>query len=229
VKLPKEIEMSTIHRFRPAVSVLVTVLTFALSAPITVHAEEQVVAEEQILAAEEQIPALAAVAGPSWDESSGYGSVEASRAAIGHDDGVSEYGPTGHEASAAMGLSWDEMSGYGSVEASRAAASTLLVPYASPSWDDTSGYGSVEASRAEVSALLSGELISGRDQALAFAAAAAMLWDETSGFGSVEASRAAASALYAPVAGPSWDDTSGYGSVEESRDEMALDRAFADC
>jgi hypothetical protein len=201
VKLPKEIEMSTIHRFRPAVSVLVTVLTFALSAPITVHAEEQVVAEEQILAAEEQIPALAAVAGPSWDESSGYGSVEASRAAIGHDDGVSEYGPTGHEASAAMGLSWDEMS----------------------------GYGSVEASRAEVSALLSGELISGRDQALAFAAAAAMLWDETSGYGSVEASRAAASALYAPVASPSWDDTSGYGSVEESRDEMALDRAFADC
>lgn len=193
--------MSTIHRFRPAVSVLVTVLTFALSAPITVHAEEQVVAEEQILAAEEQIPALAAVAGPSWDESSGYGSVEASRAAIGHDDGVSDYGPTGHEASAAMGLSWDEMS----------------------------GYGSVEASRAEVSALLSGELISGRDQALAFAAAAAMLWDETSGYGSVEASRAAASALYAPVAGPSWDDTSGYGSVEESRAEMALDRAFADC
>ena len=193
--------MSTIHRFRPAVSVLVTVLTFALSAPITVHADEQVVAEEQILAAEEQIPALAAVAGPSWDESSGYGSVEASRAAIGHDDGVSEYGPTGHEASAAMGLSWDEMS----------------------------GYGSVEASRAEVSALLSGELISGRDQALAFAAAAAMLWDETSGYGSVEASRAAASALYAPVAGPSWDDTSGYGSVEESRAEMALDRAFADC
>jgi len=201
VKLPKEIEMSTILRFRPAVSVLVTVLTFALSAPITVHADEQVVAEEQILAAEEQIPALAAVAGPSWDESSGYGSVEASRAAIGHDDGVSEYGPTGHEASAAMGLSWDEMS----------------------------GYGSVEASRAEVSALLSGELISGRDQALAFAAAAAMLWDETSGYGSVEASRAAASALYAPVAGPSWDDTSGYGSVEESRAEMALDRAFADC
>jgi hypothetical protein len=201
VKLPKEIEMSTIHRFRPAVSVLVTVLTFALSAPITVHAEEQVVAEEQILAAEEQIPALAAVAGPSWDESSGYGSVEASRAAIGHDDGVSDYGPTGHEASAAMGLSWDEMS----------------------------GYGSVEASRAEVSALLSGELISGRDQALAFAAAAAMLWDETSGYGSVEASRAAASALYAPVAGPSWDDTSGYGAVEASRAEMALDRAFADC
>jgi hypothetical protein len=201
VKLPKEIEMSTIHRFRPAVSVLVTVLTFALSAPITVDAEEQVVAEEQIVAAEEQVPALAPVAGPSWNESSGYGSVEASRAAIGHDDGVSDYGPTGHEASAAMGLSWDEMS----------------------------GYGSVEASRAEVSALMSGELISGRDQALAFAADAAMLWDETSGYGSVEASRAAASALYAPVAGPSWDETSGYGSVEASRAEMALEGALTDC
>ena len=48
--------MSTIHRFRPAVSVLVTVLTFALSAPIAVDAEEQVVAEEQILAAEDLIP-----------------------------------------------------------------------------------------------------------------------------------------------------------------------------
>jgi hypothetical protein len=201
VKLPKEIEMSTIHRFRPAVSVLVTVLAFDLSAPITVDAEEQVVAEEQIVAAEEQVPALAPVAGPSWNESSGYGSVEASRAAIGHDDGVSDYGPTGHEASAAIGLSWDEMT----------------------------GYGSVEASRAEVSALMSGELISGRDQALAFAAAAVMLWDETSGYGSVEASRAAASALYAPVAGPSWDDTSGYGSVEASRAEMALEGTLTDC
>jgi hypothetical protein len=192
--------MSTIHRFRPAVSVLVTVLTFALSAPITVDAEEQVVAEEQILTAEEQVPALAPGAGPSWDELSGYGSVEASRAAIGHDDGVSDYGPTGHEASAATGLSWDE----------------------------TNGYGPVEASRAEVSALLSGELISGRDQALAFAAAA-MLWDETSGYGSVEASRAAVSALYTPVASPSWDDTSGYGSVEANRAEMALEGALTDC
>jgi hypothetical protein len=185
VKLPKEIEMSMIHRFRPAVSVLVTVLTFALSTPFSVNAEDEVIVslqeEEQVLTA------------------------------------------------APADLSWDETSGYGSVEASRAAASALLAPDASPSWDDTSGYGSVEASRAEVSALLSGELISGRDQALAFAAAAAMLWDETSGYGSVEASRAAASALHAPVAGPSWDDTSGYGSVEASRAEMALEGALTDC
>jgi steroid delta-isomerase-like uncharacterized protein len=136
--------MSTIHRFRPAVSAFITVLTFAFSAPFAVNAEDEVV----VSLAKEQV---------------------------------------------------------------------LTAAPAAPSWDDTSGYGSVEASRAEVSALLSGELISGRDQALAFAAAAAMLWDETSGYGSVEASRAAASALFAPVIGPSWDDTSGYGSVEASR------------
>jgi hypothetical protein len=48
----------------------------------------------------------------------------------------------------------------------------------------------VEASRAEVSALLSGEVISGQEQALRMAATNAKSWDETSGYGSVEASRA---------------------------------------
>jgi hypothetical protein len=183
-KLTQEIGMSTIHRFRPAVSVFVTVLTFALSAPFAVNAEDEVIVSLE----EEQVP-TAAPAAPSWDEASGYGSVEASRAAV----------------------------------------SALCAAGTASSWDDTSGYGSVEASRAEVSALLSDELTSGRDQALAFAAAAAMLWDETSGYGSVEASRAAASALLAPVAGLSWDDTSGYGSVEASRAEMALDGVRPDC
>src|SRR5215211_1966785 len=176
--------MRTIQQFRPAVSVFVAVLTFGLCTPFAVNAEDEVIVplpEEQILAASPVAP------------------------------------------------SWDETSGYGSVEANRAAASAFLTSGTASSWDDASGYGSVESSRADVSALLSGELISGQQQALAFAAAAAMLWDETSGYGSVEASRVAASALYAPVAGPSWDDTSGYGSVEESRDEMALDREFADC
>src|SRR5829696_10554330 len=85
--------------------------------------------------------------------------------------------------------SWDESSGYGSVEASRAAASALLAPVAGSSWDETSGYGSVERSRAEMTASLSGELISGQEQAAALAAA--MSWDEMSGYGAVEASRAA--------------------------------------
>jgi hypothetical protein len=92
----------------------------------------------------------------AWDETSGYGSVEVSRAA----------------ASALLapdaGPSWDESSGYGSVEAGRAEVSSLLsgelssgqdqaltiAAAAARSWDETSGYGSVEASRAAASALL---------------------------------------------------------------------------
>jgi hypothetical protein len=200
--------MSTLHRRRTGFSTFAAVLAFVLCAPQAANAEDEVIAaEQQILAA---APTLS-----SWDESSGYGSVEASRAAIGHDHGVSGYGPTGHEASA-LGLSWDEMS----------------------------GYRSVEASRAEVSALLSGARISGRDQALAVTAAAATLWDSTSGYGSVEASRAANALPAAPAtftnqvpsdvrwaperalehtidpqvaAAKAWDETSGYGAVEASR------------
>ena len=93
----------------------------------------------------------------------------------------------------------------------------LAAAPAVPSWDNASGYGAVEASRADLSALLSGEVISGQEQALTRAAAAATSWDETRGYGSVEASRAAASTLIAPVAVPSWDETSGYGAVEASR------------
>ena len=131
LRLPKEIEMSMIHRCRPAVSVVVAVLTFALSAPIAVNAEDQVVTEEQILAAEEQDPALAPAAGHPGTR----------RAATARWRRAVRPRP-----------SW-----------TRSSASC-------PSWDDISGYGSVEASRAEVSALLSGELISGQEQALAMAA-----------------------------------------------------------
>jgi hypothetical protein len=82
-----------------------------------------------------------------WNETSGFGAVEAGRAAVGHEEMVSGYSATGHEASAAMGLSWDAKSGYGSVETSRAEISALVAPVAAPSWDQTSGYGVVEASR----------------------------------------------------------------------------------
>jgi hypothetical protein len=169
----KEIEMFTIHHSRTTIFAFATVLTLALSAPSAVIAQDQVIADEQVLAAEEQAPVLAPAV-PSWDETSGYGAVEASRATIGH-DAVRGFGGTGHEASAAMGRSWD----------------------------DLSGYGSVEASRADMSAMLSGDVISGREQALAFAAAAATFWDATSGYGSVERTRAAVSALLTPVAAPS--------------------------
>jgi hypothetical protein len=135
--------MSIIHCSRTVLSVFAVVLTLAFCAPIAVNAEdEDIAAGELILAA---VPAV-----PSWDESSGYGSVEASRAA----------------ASALLAPiaapSWDESSGYGSVEAIRADVNMLLsgevtssqeqalaIAAAAKSWDETSGYGSVEASRAE--------------------------------------------------------------------------------
>jgi hypothetical protein len=138
--------MSTLHRRRTGFSVFAAVLAVALCAPVAVNAEDEVI---EVIAAEEQILA-AAPALPSWDESSGYGSVEASRAAA-----------SALLASSAA-PSWDDTSGYGSVEASRAELSALLsgqvisgqeqalavTAAAAKSWDETSGYGSVEASRA---------------------------------------------------------------------------------
>jgi hypothetical protein len=224
--------MFTIHCSRPACSAVVAVLTFALWAPITVNADEQVIAEELVLAAEDQDPALAPIAGPSWDEVSGYGSVERTRidvSALLSGEVIGGQDQSLAQAAAAAAALWDATSGYGSVEASRGANALPAAPTAFASqvpsdvrwapdrtlehamnpllavamaWDETSGYGSVEASRAEMSALLSGAVISGRDQALAFAAASAKVWDVTSGYGSVEASRAAASTLLPLVGAP---------------------------
>jgi hypothetical protein len=164
--------MCTIHRSRTVFSVFVAVFAITLAAPIAVDAEEQVVAEEQILVAQEQVPALAPVAGPSWDETSGYGSVEASRAA----------------ASALLAPSaapsWDDTSGYGSVEASRASIG-YPAPVANPLWDAISEPNTVTSTR--------------RGTALYGVSVPSPSWDETSGYGSVEASRAAASALRTPV------------------------------
>jgi len=142
--------MFTSYRSRTVFSVFVAVFAIILAAPIAVNAQDQVIADEQVLVAEDQAPALAPSV-PSWDESSGYGSVEASRAA----------------ASALLAPSaapsWDDTSGYGSVEATRAEMSALasggsiggqeqalaVAAAAAKSWDETSGYGSVEASRAD--------------------------------------------------------------------------------
>ena len=100
---------------------------------------------------EDRLLAIVAAA-PSWEATSGYRSVEASRAAAS-----SLLAPIAT-------LSWDETSGYGAVEASRASAAQLalltgdigsmqadsLVVATGSSWDQTSGYGSVEASRATI-------------------------------------------------------------------------------
>jgi len=87
---------------RPLASIvaIVTVFALTLAAPAAAQVAEP--------------PLAAARVGPSWDEISGYGAVEASRAAIGEDSQT-----CGHEVRAASGPSWDETSGYGAVEARR--------------------------------------------------------------------------------------------------------------
>jgi hypothetical protein len=136
--------MHTIRRSRSSFMFITTLLAGALFAPVSVNAEDQVLA-------------LAPVAGPSWDEASGYRSVEASRIATDVRDQPDAV------AAVATGT-WDEMSGYASVEASRviSARQGLLsadlgslqeealyaVVAAGITWDETSGYASVEVNRA---------------------------------------------------------------------------------
>jgi hypothetical protein len=194
--LTKEIEMSTTKRSRTAISVFAAMFTIALSTPLMVNAEDQ------IIGAEDQVIALAPVAGPSWDETSGYGAVEASRATIGHPAPTTTLEQTRMAAAQRALLTGD----IGSMQ-----EESLLAIVAAPSWDETSGYGSVEASRAANAlpaapaesttaeetrliaaqqALQSHDLGSLQEEALLAVVATGSSWDETSGYGSVEASRA---------------------------------------
>ena len=93
--------MRTIHRFHTLVLVIATVFAMTIIAPIAAHAEEQIL--------------VMAPAGSSWEEESGYQSVEASRAAAS-----SLRAPV-------AAPTWDEASGYGAVEASRAMAAQSIV------------------------------------------------------------------------------------------------------
>ncbi len=181
--------MSTIRRFRTAIPAYVTMLTFALSAPITVNAEEQVLV-------------LAPDAGTSWDEASGYRSVEASRAE------TAEY--VGPAASMTAGAT----SVFGAGEANRVLIAQhalqvgdlgslqeealLAVVAVAMTGDETSrattlpaASTTAEANRviAAQQALLSHELGSMQEDALTAVVAAAMTGDETSSYGAVEASR----------------------------------------
>jgi len=193
----RETQMSTSRRTRITIPTFGAVLLFVLAAPAAVNAEDEVItAADQILAA--------APAALSWDETSGYGSVEASRAAA--------------SALLAAGTapSWDDTSGYGSVEASRAAVSALLsgevisdqeqalafAAAAATLWDATSGYGSVEASRAANALAAAPAAFASQvpsdvrwaparalEHAMDPLVTAAIAWDATSGYGAVEASR----------------------------------------
>jgi hypothetical protein len=128
----------------------------------------------------------------AWDEMSGYGSVEASRAtveasALGHGNVTGPTGreeraaiedgtqTSGHEASAAISASWDEASGYGSLEASRAT-------------------GEIAVAATEITSLVPADVRWAPAPFLGYAltplAAVAIARDETSGYGSVAVSRA---------------------------------------
>ena len=63
--------MSTIHRYRSAFLGIAALLSVVLVAPVTAQAPDQ------------DLTLAAAPAIPSWDETSGYGVVEANRAPSG--------------------------------------------------------------------------------------------------------------------------------------------------
>jgi hypothetical protein len=167
--------MSTIHRSRSLVFGIATVFALTLLAPVAVTAEEEVadlapvaapavvgtsvedVRATRVLAAEQglergdlgsmQEEALFAIvaAAPSWDESSGYGSVEASRAA----NAMPAAPTTGTSAEQTRVLAAQQAlqsQDLGSVQEE----ALIMVVAAGQSWDQTSGYGSVEASRATI-------------------------------------------------------------------------------
>ena len=149
--------MSTLRWSRTGISTFVATLTVALASQLSVTAQEQVI-RGQTLAAAEQVPALAPDPGPSWEEASGYQSVEASRV----------------DMAMAIGTAADAASGYRSVEATRVLVAQRAleagnlgsmqedalraVVEVAPSWDETSGFGAVETGRAANSAPLADSL-----------------------------------------------------------------------
>jgi hypothetical protein len=161
--------MSTNQRSRSWCLGTAVVFAFTLLAPVAVNAQDDVAAlvsaapagedtdiqdvrAARALAAqrglqsgdiggmqEERLYAIVA-AGPSWDQTSGYESVEASRAAIGH-----ATSNTSEEAALLAAEQALQSPDLGSMQEE----ALLAVVAASSSWDETSGYGAVEAARAE--------------------------------------------------------------------------------
>jgi hypothetical protein len=119
--------MSTIHRSRSAVLSIVgtaAVLTLSLAAPVAAQGLDQ----DQVL--------VAAPAGPSWDDTSGYGAVEANRAAH-----AVPLAPATITTQVSADVRWAPLRMVVNALGPLAAAATV--------WDESSGYGAVEASRAD--------------------------------------------------------------------------------
>jgi hypothetical protein len=195
--------MSTIHRSRSLFLGSAAFIALALFTPGTVDADDAIPVIAPVASqSTDAVPVMAPVAGPSWDETSGYGVVEAIRATIGQPAPSTTLEQTRLAAAQRALLTGD----IGSLQEER-----LLAIVAAPSWDAASGYGSVEASRAanalpavpaesttaeETRALAAQQQVQSYDagslqeEALLGVVAPGASWDQTSGYGSVEASRA---------------------------------------
>jgi len=163
---------------RSRVFALATLFAFALLAPVSVSAQEEVGVTTQ-----EDVAVLAPVAAPAVGSTSGddgqtlYAAAE--RALLSGDIGSLQEEHL--LALVAAAPSWDEISGYGAVEASRA---MIAYPVSSSSAAQTR---LLAAQRA----LQGGDLGSVQENSLRAVVSAGQSWDETSGYRSVEASRAA--------------------------------------
>ncbi len=151
--------MTRIQHSRKVAFGIAVVLAGALISPMAGGAEE---------------PTLAVAPGlPTWDQTSGYGPVEASRAAAA--------------SLLVSDASWDATSGYGAVERSRASASAMHTPSSTASMPFRGASCSPD-----------GELVDDLTRSqIAAEQTAARAWDQMSGYGSVEASRAASTVLAA--------------------------------
>jgi hypothetical protein len=129
ISLRREVTMHAIHRFQTSSVVIGAMLAIALSAPVMAQTEDDGVA---------MAPAV-----PSWDETSGYGSVEAIRAerAITAVLALPASVDPSRVTTARDALRSGRLGG---VQEEAMAA----IVAAATTWDDTSGYGSIEALRA---------------------------------------------------------------------------------
>jgi hypothetical protein len=199
--------MFTIHRSRSVFLGSAAFLALALFAPGAVNADDAIPLIAPVTGpSTDAIPVMAPVAGPSWDETSGYGAVEASRATIGHPAAGTTFEQTRMAVAQRALLTGD----IGGMQEEHLFAIVAAAPVAAPSWDETSGYGAVEASRAANALPAAPAASTTAEETRALTAQRAL---QTYDLGSLQEE-----ALLAVVAtGSSWDQTSGYGSVEASR------------
>ena len=142
---------------------------------------------------EERLLAIVAAA-PSWDDTSGYGSVEASRATIGHP----ATSTTDEVALLAQFRAIERTLSLSLGVPPQVSADVRWAPARAIAPDSEAAATRVLAAE---QALQSHDLGSGQEEVLLAVVATSASWDETSGYGSVEASRAAMALPEVPASG----------------------------